>query len=534
MIFKSPHPDVVVPDMGITDYVLHRAAELGPQPALIDGDSGRALSYQELEEQIRQTAAGLIARGLRKGDVFAVCMPNLPEYPVAYHGIISAGGVVLPMNPMLTAGEISYVLKDSGARYLLTIPPLVEKAKEAMQQASVEELFVLGEEEEASSFVSLRDEGTLASPPQIDPVHDVAALPYSSGTSGLPKGVMLTHRNLVANIEQIFGAGHLPRTGDRLIAALPLAHIYPMQVVMNLGLRVGATLITMLRPDFPHFLELVQRYRINRVDVVPPMVLGLARHPLVDKYDLSSLEVVASAAAPLSAQQQQACTDRLGCVVKQCYGMTEAAPAVLGTSDDPSASPPGSVGPLLPNTTARIVDPVTGGPGEEGELLFRGPQMMKGYWNNRAATEATIDSEGWLHTGDIVRVDQEGNFYVVDRLKELIKFEGFQIAPAQLEAVLATHPAVADAAVVGVPQEEVGEVPKAYVVIREGQDPADEEIMSFVAERVAPYKKVRVIERVESIPRAPTGKILRRLLAEKERGKQERRSAGSRLEGARL
>lgn len=535
MIFESPNPDVEVPAMGVTDYVLRRAERFGAQPALIEGDSGETLTYLQLEEQVHQTAAGLCNRGLRKGDVVAVWMPNSPDFVTVFHGVALAGGVVAAMNPMLAPAEISYVLKDSGARFLVTLPSLLDKIRAEVAESSVEEIYVVGEAAGATPFASLRQQVDPHALPDIDPGTDLAVLPYSSGTTGMPKGVMLTHRNLVANLAQMEGHNHFPNQGDRLIALVPMAHIYGMQVIMNLALVAGATLVTMPKPDFGGFLRTVQQHRINRADVVPPLVLGLARHPIVDQFDLSSLEMVSSAAAPLDAATQQACSDRLGCLVKQVYGLTEASPGVTGVPDDSATNRSGSVGPIVPNTQARIVDPVTGedlGPGKDGELLIRGPQVMKGYWSNPKATADAFDPEGWLRTGDLMRVDADGNFLVVDRLKELIKCGGANVAPAQLEAVLMSHPAVADAAVVGVPDKEFGELPKAYVVIREGQTAADEEIMAFVAEQVAPYKRIRFVTRVEAIPKDPTGKILRRLLKERERGLASRPDNESKLERA--
>lgn len=521
--------------MGITDCVLRRADQFGEQPALIDGDSGETLTYRQLKEQVHQTAAGWCNRGLRKGDVVAIWMPNSPDFVTAFHGAAHAGGVVAPMNPMLAPAEVSYVLEDSGARFLVTLPSLLDKIRAEVAESSVEEIYVVGEAAGATPFASLRQQADLHALPEIDPANDLAVLPYSSGTTGMPKGVMLTHRNLVANLAQMEGHNHFPSRGDRLVALVPMAHIYGMQVIMNLALAAGATLVTMPKPDFGGFLRTVRQHRINRADVVPPLVLGLARHPIVDQFDLSSLQVVSSAAAPLDAVTQQACSDRLGCLVKQVYGLTEASPGVTGVPDDSATNRSGTVGPIVPNTQARIVDPVTGedlGPGQDGELLIRGPQVMKGYWNNPKATADAFDSEGWLRTGDLMRVDAEGNFFVVDRLKELIKCGGSNVAPAQLEAVLMSHPAVADAAVVGVPDEEFGELPKAYVVIREGQTAADDQIMAFVAEQVAPYKRIRFLERVESIPKDPTGKILRRLLKERERNLASRPANESKLEGA--
>lgn len=523
MIFRSPHPDVEIPDITVTDLVLGRARELGTKPALVDGAAGRTLSYADLAEAVVAAAAGLAARGLEKGDVVAICLPNVPEYAVAFHGVASAGGVVAPMSPVSAEEEMAFQLANTAARYVVTIPPLVPRARRAAG-GQVEEVIVLGEAEGATSLSSL-----LAAPPRraetdIDPVGDLAVLPHSSGTSGLPKAVMLTHHNLVANCFQILGAGHRPTDEDTVIALVPFAHVLGMQAVMNLALARGSTIVTMARPEFPEFLRLVQEHRITRADVVPPVVHALARHPLVERFDLSSLRVVMSSAAPLGADVQRAAAGRLGCLVKQGFGMTEASPATHGDADDPARTKAGSIGPLCPNTEAKLVDPVTGaevGPGGDGEMWVRGPQVMRGYVEDAEATARTVDADGWLHTGDVCRADADGYFYVVGRLKELIKCGGAHVAPAQLEAVLLEHPAVADAAVVATPDAELGEVPKAYVVPRDRVEV--EELLSLVAERVAPHKRVRRLEFVEDIPRAPTGKVLRRLLAERDAAGARRR-----------
>ena len=516
MIIRSPFPDVEIPDVSITDFVLADAGERGDKPAFIDAPSGRTLSYGQLAESVRAAAAGLAGRGFAKGDVFAHYAPNLPEYAVAFHAVAMAGGVNTTANPLLTAGELAAQLRDCGARLLVTVPPLLEKAAAAAERAGVEEIFVYGEAAGATPFASLLQPG--GRPPQvvINPASDVVALPYSSGTTGLPKGVMLTHRNLVANICQVTSQG-FPED-ERVIACLPFFHIYGLVSLMNLPLYGGATVVTMPRFDLAEFLRVVQDYRITRALVVPPIVLALAKHPLVDEFDLSSLEFMNSGAAPLSAELEVACGKRLGCRMQQGYGLTETSPTTHWVNDDLAGQMPGSIGPPVPNTECRILDVATGEDapaGEPGELCIRGPQVMKGYLNNPEATARAIDPDGWLHTGDVARVEEDGSLRIVDRLKEMIKYKGYQIAPAELEAVLLTHPAIADAAVIPVPDEQAGEVPKAFVV--PGGPITAEEVTRFVAGRVAPYKKLRAVEIVEEIPKSPSGKVLRRVLIERER-----------------
>ncbi len=354
-----------------------------------------------------------------------------------------------------------------------------------------------------------------AAPPEIDvdPATDLAVLPYSSGTTGLPKGVMLTHRNLIANVLQIDETFDLGEE-DVLIGVLPFFHIYGQSVIMNLGLRSGATVVTMPRFDLEQFLGLIGEHGVTLAYVVPPIALALAKHPAVEGADVSSLRLIMSGAAPLGAELSNAVSTRLGVPTIQGYGMTETSPVTHVSPIEPELIKGGSIGLPVPGTESRLVDPDSGKDGTRGELWIRGPQVMAGYLNNEEATRNTIDPDGWLHTGDIAEIDEDGYYAIVDRLKELIKYNGFQVPPAELEAILITHPAIADCAVIGVPDEEAGELPKAFVVV--SGEVTDDEIMAFVAEQVSPQKKVRLIERIEQIPKSAAGKILRRQLAGKQ------------------
>jgi acyl-CoA synthetase (AMP-forming)/AMP-acid ligase II len=328
--------------------------------------------------------------------------------------------------------------------------------------------------------------------------------------------VMLSHRNLVANILQLDAAGHLRDGEDTLVCFLPFFHIYGLVVVMLLGLWSGATLVVMPRFDLERYLEIVERYRATVLHVVPPIVVALAKSPGVDGRDFTSIRKLFSGAAPLGADVIRQCAARVGCLVQQGYGMTEASPATHTTPEQSHLAKPGSVGMPVANTECRVVDPATGNdvaPGENGELWIRGPQIMRGYLNRPDETRAMLDAEGWLHTGDIGHADQDGHFFIVDRLKELIKYKGMQIAPAELEGVLLSHPAVADAAVVPQKDEDAGEIPHAFVVLKA---PATaDELISFVAGRVASYKKIRRLVFIDAIPKSPSGKILRRVLRER-------------------
>jgi 4-coumarate--CoA ligase len=490
--------------------VLRRAGDLAGKPALIDGPTGRALTYGELDTAVRQLAGGLVALGFAKGDAVAILAPNLPEYAIVFHGVAYAGGVVTTINPSYTEREIRHQLEDATPRFLVTVEPFLATARAAAEGTAVEEIFVIGSCDDAPSFTQLFGEA-------LDDCIKVSldapvALPYSSGTTGLSKGVILTHRNLVANIVQTLAPLEV-REDEKIIAVLPFFHIYGMQVIMNATLAAGATVVTMPRFDLEQFLQLHQDHRITRSFVAPPIAVALAKHPVVDSFDLSDLEQIFSGAAPLSAELALETGERLGCEVVQGYGMTELSPVSHLTPK--GEYKPGSVGVTAPNTELMIVDPESGKPlgiGEDGEVWVRGPQVMAGYLNNPDATAATIDGDRWLHTGDIGHVDEDGHLYIVDRLKELIKFKGFQVAPAELEALLLTHPEVADAAVVGRPDAEAGEVPVAFVVRKDGATATEDDIRAFVAERVASYKQLRTVTFIDAVPKSASGKILRRVL----------------------
>jgi 4-coumarate--CoA ligase len=537
MIHYSPLPDVEISGLPLTDYVLAGGAGQPDKPALIDGASGRVMTYGELEDAIRSLAGGLAAGGFGRGDVLALMAPNSPEYAVVFHGAAMTGGSVTTINPAYTQAELHQQLADSGARILVTIPPLAATAVGACAGTAATEVCLLGEAGEADGTsgadgtvplpggadgtVRVRPLSALAGAPLAEHVpvgpDDVVALPYSSGTTGLCKGVMLTHRNLVANVAQMLAA-YPTEPDDVAIAVLPFFHIYGMQVMMNLHLRAGVPVVTLPRFDLEQFLRAHQDYRITRSFVAPPIVLALAKHPMVDKFDLSHIRLLNSAAAPLKAELAAEASRRLGCEVVQGYGMTELSPASHMTV--PGGFKPGSVGVTVPSTQTKIADPVTGadlGPGQEGEVWVRGPQVMKGYLNNPEATAATVDADGWLHTGDLGYLDSGGYLYVVDRLKELIKYKGFQVPPAELEAVLLRHPDVADAAVIGVPDDEAGEIPAGYVVLRPGAAASPAELMRFVADKVAHYKQIRRLELIDAIPKSAAGKILRRVLRESAR-----------------
>jgi acyl-CoA synthetase (AMP-forming)/AMP-acid ligase II len=427
-----------------------------------------------------------------------------------------AGATVTTLNPLYREREVEFQLGDAGAQAVFTLAalkPVVEEARANLP--GLGEVFEL----EQIWDLAASAKGDPA-PVAIDPHNDVAVLPYSSGTTGLPKGVMLTHQNLTANIRQTL-ATRLMTESDVTLDILPFYHIYGMAVLLNGGLAEGITQVIMPRFDPIAALDLTQRHRVTAWFFVPPAVLAIANMPHLGDYDVSSVRLLVSGAAPLPAEVgRQAAAKLPGCTVLQAYGMTEASPV---TNVNPIDSPREStVGPPVSDTLQKVVSLDNDEelpPGEVGELLVYGPQVMRGYWNKPDATAETITPEGWLRTGDIVTADPDGYIRIHDRKKEMIKYKGYQVAPAELEALLMEHPDVRDAAVIPKADHEAGEVPKAFVVLR---DPAAslDAIVKSVAERVAPYKKIRHIEAVEAIPKNPSGKILRRELIEKERARE--------------
>ncbi|OMC03175.1 AMP-dependent synthetase [Mycobacterium sp. NS-7484] len=525
MSIASPFPDVELPSVSIYDYLF---ADMSPADAdriaLVDAKSGIETTYGDLVRQIDAFAGGLAARGIGVGDVVALLSPNSSGFAIAFHGILRAGATATTVNALFTARDIAKQLKDSKARLLVTVSALLPQALEGAAAAGLDtkdQVVVL-------DGAGLGGDGP-APEVTFDPATHLAALPYSSGTTANPKGVMLTHANLTANVAQIRPLQGLT-ADDRLLAVLPFFHIYGMTVLLNAALHARARLVIMPSFDLGEFLGNIANHRCTFVYIAPPVAVALAKHPLVDSYDLSSLRAVLSGAASLDADLGRAVAERLGCTVSQGYGMSELSPVSHITPHDGGLATVGTVAPLdscgwtVPNGVSKLVDPDTGneigipaeGLSATGELWFKGPNVMAGYLNNEAATQETIDADGFLHTGDLAQVDSNGCVYVVDRLKELIKYKGYQVPPAELEAVLLGHPSIADAAVIGVQDRESGEeVPKAFVVKQPSCELNADEVIAFVAGLVAPYKKVRQVEFIDAIPKSSAGKILRRELRDR-------------------
>jgi acyl-CoA synthetase (AMP-forming)/AMP-acid ligase II len=519
MAWTSREQPVQVGDTTLPELLTDAARRFGERPALVDGPTGTTVSYGLLAARVQGVAAGLAARGFAPGDVLALWAPNLPQWAGIALGAMAAGGTVTGANPACTQRELVGQLSDAHASFLVTTPSLLPAARTAAAAAGVRELIVLAgaAAEGVTPVTALLEQGGLTPRVASPPDTTVALLPYSSGTTGLPKGVMLTHANLVASVRQVQrGLRLTPR--DTTVAVAPFFHVMGFVVSLAVPLAAGATVVTMPRFDLEGFLAHVQRHRVTVLVVPPPVMAALARHPLVGAYDLSSVELIVSGGAPLGADLQRAVAARLpGVAVGQGWGMTETTVGAT-VPDRDAGTVPGSVGRVMPSTELRVVDPASGadlGAGERGELWVRGPQVMAGYLGRPDATAATVGPDGWLRTGDLGHVDLDGNVFVTDRLKELIKVSAYQVAPAELEGLLLAHPAVADAAVIPRPDPAHGEVPVAVVVPCGEVD--GEELLAWVAERVTPYKRLRAIRLTDAIPRTPSGKLLRRVLVERDR-----------------
>jgi acyl-CoA synthetase (AMP-forming)/AMP-acid ligase II len=520
-------PPVTFPEVPY-DHLLRAAAERAPDRTAIIYHN-MSFTYREVVGMVNSIANGLYSLGLRKGDKVCLLMTNRPEYIVSFIAAGSIGLVSSPMNPAYKDREVGYQLENSEACAIVIqreLLPLLQLVLSQKTLPNLKHVIVTGETvpetfPEAIPWARLMRESSPQLPPRVEiSSDDLLALPYSSGTTGLPKGVMLTHRNLVSNNLQ-FTTALQTNVSDVALLFLPFYHIYGVMLTGSF-LACGGTQIMMERFDLPQSLELSEKYGVTYYFAVPPIIVALANAP-VDLSKLKTVKYIFSGAAPLPLDPARRLAEKTGLQVVQGYGMTESSPLTHSQPKDPDLVRPASVGLPTHNTQQKIVDIETGTRelpvGEDGELIIRGPQIMQGYWK---APEATAQSlrDGWLYTGDIGHIDEEGYTYIVDRKKEMIKYNGFGIAPAELEALLMEHPAVMDSAVIGLPDKETGEAPKGFVVLRTGYTATPDEIIAFANGKLAGYKKIHQVEIIAAIPKNASGKILRRELKEREISQQ--------------
>eukprot|EP00249_Psilotum_nudum_P004035 c17564_g1_i1 orf=333-1997(+) len=521
-LFTSRFPDIEIPThVSLPCYIFEKAGEYPEKTCIIDYSTGREYTYRETEVNCRRVAAGLAKLGIGQGDVVMLLLPNCAEFVFLFFGVVMRGSIATTANPLYKPAEIHRQVRISDARLIITQSACVEKLAEEFQKHI--RILTIDGPPNGYDHVSILLEADEHEFPDIhaDP-EDVIALPFSSGTTGLPKGVMLTHRSLIWSVaQQVDGENpnlHLT-SEDVVLCLLPLIHIFSLNSVMLCCLRAGAALAIMQKFDVIGLLEYIQKYRISFVAVVPPIVLAIAKCPTVEKYDLSSIKKVLSGAAPLGEGLEDVFRSRLPqAILGQGYGMTEAGPVLAmcpGFAKHPFPGKPGSCGVVVRNAHLKIVDLETGASlphNESGEICIRGNQIMKGYLNDPESTALIIDKDGFLHTGDVGYVDDDGEVFIVDRVKEIIKYKGYQVPPAELESMLVSHPSIADAAVVPEPDQVAGELPVAFVVRAASSDISEEEIKQFIAKQVVFYKRICKVYFIDSIPKSPTGKILRREL----------------------
>ncbi|XP_076040020.1 uncharacterized protein LOC143024769 isoform X2 [Oratosquilla oratoria] len=520
-----------LPKVSFSQYIMDALASHPGHNALVEASTGASITFPCLAEDIRRLSHGWSSKpsegggALQEGQVVCLVTPNVLQAPTVFLAAACAGAAVTLANPLYTPEELRRHLLDSKTDWLVVHPLFLASAKAASQGLQLQGLYVLTPKDfgtaDGNSVPSVFN---FSSEPPTDwrpaPMEDeqIVALPFSSGTSGVPKGVMITSKNLVTAMVACRHRNYLQLKGqeDQVMAILPLFHVFGLGMVLN-SLCQGSTSVLVARFVPEDFLNTIQKYKITMVPLVPPLALFLDKDPRAKEYDLSSLRLIVCAAAALAADVQRSLSEKLnGLLIRQGYGMTETTLATH--TSDPSTKQYGSVGTLVAYCQGKVVDRETGlslGPNQNGEVCVKGPWIMKGYLGNDEATRQTFDEEGWLRTGDIGYYDENNAFYIVDRIKELIKYKGFQVAPAELEGLLLTHEAVKDTAVVGLKDEEAGELPVAFVVLKPGVNVKEEGIVQWIADRVAPHKKLRGgVRFTDAIPKTASGKILRRNLRE--------------------
>jgi long-chain acyl-CoA synthetase len=521
--------------------ILKKTAKEHPEKAAI-AYFEREITYAELDLLSDQFAVALTVLGVKKGGKVAVFLPNIPQFIIAYFGILKAGAVLTAISPLHKEREVEYQLSDSEAETIIVLNALHPIVERVRQKTKLKNAIVTSLEEYTSktavsaapterepnvySFQELLKENTGVPLPKvnINPKEDLAALQYTGGTTGTAKGAMLTHLNLVSNALAFAAWIKGTVAQETFLTALPLFHIYGMTTSMNVPICLAAKMVLLPRFDPTAALETIQRHRVTVFCGVPTMYSVLLTNPELGKFDLTSIRVCISGASPLPPQVQKKFMQITGGFLAEGYGLTEASPVTHCNPVDKTLRTVrlGSIGLPLPDTDARIVDIETGerslNSGETGELAVKGPQVMRGYWKRQAET-ALVLRNGWLLTGDIGKMDQNGYFYITDRKKDLIKYKDYSVYPRELEDVIYEHPAVKLCAVVGKPSPVVGEVPKAFIMLKEGAKATEAELMAFVKEKVAPYKAVREVEFRRELPISAAGKVLRRVLQEEEKRK---------------
>jgi len=529
-----------IPLFGLLDSTTERHPDV---TAMLFQDN--RISYRELKDHVDRLATALQELGVARGDRVALYLANMPQFVIGYYGALKAGAIVTAISPLYREREVEHQLNDSGSETLVVLDllyPVVEKVKD---RTGLKRVIVTGFKDylptmkrvlgsmlgKIPSHTVARGEGIYffqelikgheprPAPVEIDPLEDLALLQYTGGTTGTPKGAMLTHHNLVSNAYMCNAWLNTSEARETHVNILPLYHIYGMTVTMNNAIASAGTLLLIPKFEAEDVLKGIQKYRATLFSGVPTLYAMLINHPDISNYDLSSVKFCISGAAPLPPEVQRRFMELTGGVLVEGYGLTESSPVTHANPLDKTMKTVkiGSIGLTWPDTQAKIVDEETGlrelKAGENGELIVKGPQVMKGYWNRPEET-ADVLRNGWLYTGDLGRYDEDGYFYIADRKKDLIKYKGYSVYPREIEDVMYEHPGVKLCAVIGKPDDLSGEIPKAYVVCKDGAEATEEELIEFVRERLAPYKRIREVEFRDELPLTPTGKVLRRSLRE--------------------